>query len=400
MQIDLKNKLSEIFTNNEKVAVAVSGGADSMALVLLLQEQYKGEIVALTVDHGLRKESAKEAKKVGKWLEKHKIEHHILKWEGLKPTSNIEAIAREKRYGLLCNFCYQNNIASLFVAHNLNDQAETFLLRLRRSSGLFGLSGMEEISFYKKIRIVRPLLETSRKDLEKYLKFKKQKWVNDSFNKDSKYERVRVRKFLPKLKKLDISSDTIVSSMKLLQADKKIIKEIIKKIADEKIKINQKGFIELDVSIFEEDFSIFIYMLSELFTKLGREIPRAEKIENLYKNKGENTQTLGGLIFYRKKNKLLIAPEYEKIKNLKMEIKQGQTVSFLGFTIISKFDSIVSVLGEKTNKQIQKSNIPSLIKKSLPILIYEGKEIIPFIEKEGLDFDIVYDPYNNYINNF
>ncbi len=201
MQIEFNKKIDSYNLGDEKVAVAFSGGADSMALALLLHEYFGDRMVAITVDHKLRPESSNEAKQVGEWIEARGIKHHTLVWEGEKPTANIEAIARKKRYQLLCDYCKENGIKNLFVAHNLNDQAETFLLRLRRSSGLFGLGGMEEIGFYQKVRILRPLLDTLRTDIEKFLKEKNQKFVHDSFNDDERYERVRVRNFFAPIRK-------------------------------------------------------------------------------------------------------------------------------------------------------------------------------------------------------
>ena len=136
------------FERPPALAVAVSGGADSMALTLLAADwaaARRGSIVALTVDHRLRNESRAEAKQVAAWLAARGIEHKILAWTGEKPSSDVQAAAREKRYELLEDWCRRQGILHLLVAHNLDDQAETFLLRLGRGSGLYGLSGMASV---------------------------------------------------------------------------------------------------------------------------------------------------------------------------------------------------------------------------------------------------------------
>lgn len=401
MSIEFQKKLTQLLQSKEKIAVAVSGGADSMALALMLKEYYEGDIVALTVNHKLRDEATIEALQVQKWMENWNIPHHTLVWEGEKPTANIEAVARKKRYQLLCDFCKNNNIKTLLVAHNLTDQAETFLLRLRRSSGLFGLGGMEEVSFYQNIKIVRPLLDVARVSLENYLNAKKQKWVYDSFNDDDRYERVRIRKFMPQLEKIGITPKAITESMKLLQVDKKMIKQKVIKLFESNIKVNPNGFIELDIKLFKEEFSLFIYTISEMFTKLGLEIPRAEKISNLYHNNITTTMTLGGLIFCKKGDKILIAPEYQKVKNKQINIKSGQTINFLGFTITTKFDTLVKVLGSKIDKNIKKTGVPFLIKQVLPYFVsVNGEELVPLVIKDlkCLGLKIEYNPFFNCID--
>ena len=124
------------------VAVGVSGGADSLALALMLKDAGKS-VVALTVNHCLRKEAQAEAEYVASLMKKHGIEHHILLWnEGAKIAKGIEEAARVARYKLMFDYCKKHKIKVLATAHHMRDQAETFLLRLQRGSGLFGLSAM------------------------------------------------------------------------------------------------------------------------------------------------------------------------------------------------------------------------------------------------------------------
>src|SRR5574344_373927 len=131
--------------NNEKIAVGVSGGADSLALVLRFKEMGL-DIVALTVDHKLRLESGEEAKYVAEIMQKYGINHYILEWNGNKPKRGIEEKAREARYELISKWCEDNKVKVLAMGHHLQDQAETFLLRLQRGSGIYGLSGILPVS--------------------------------------------------------------------------------------------------------------------------------------------------------------------------------------------------------------------------------------------------------------
>ena len=128
-------------------AVAVSGGGDSLALMHLARDHARqhGHPLphVLTVDHGLRPSSAKDAKAVVAWAKRLGLAAHVLAWRGEKPKTGIEAAAREARYRLMGAFLVKHDIATLLVGHNQDDQAETFLLRLARGSGLDGLAGMQ-----------------------------------------------------------------------------------------------------------------------------------------------------------------------------------------------------------------------------------------------------------------
>ena len=166
-------------------AVGVSGGADSLALIFLLSDwakQYGIELTALTVQHGLRPEAEDEAQYVAQLMQKNNIKHQILYWQGDKPTSGIENAARNARYDLMHEWCCEQGIKSLLIAHHKRDQAETFLMRLQRGSGVDGLAAMAPISKWRELFVVRPLLGVNPEDLREYLQQKDIAWVEDSSN--------------------------------------------------------------------------------------------------------------------------------------------------------------------------------------------------------------------------
>lgn len=184
------------------LAVAVSGGPDSLALTLLAHAWAKargGEAIGLTVDHGLRPESAAEAKAVARWLEARGIRHHILHWRGEKPQANLQAAARAARYRLFESWCRGAGVLHLLLAHQLEDQAETFLLRLGRGSGVDGLAAMAACVETAWARLLRPLLAVPRARLRATLEAVGQDWVEDPSNRDPRHARVRLRKLLPSL---------------------------------------------------------------------------------------------------------------------------------------------------------------------------------------------------------
>lgn len=181
----------------KRLAVAVSGGADSMALVLALAawaRPHNIQVTALTVDHGLRAASAVEARQVGAWLAQAEVPHHVLTWTGgAVVNTGVQARARAARYALMAEWCRRHAVTTLFVAHHQNDQAETFIMRLRRSSTLFGLAAMAPLRERHGILLCRPLLDVPKARLEATLQAHGQAWIVDPSNTNAAFERVRTR---------------------------------------------------------------------------------------------------------------------------------------------------------------------------------------------------------------
>jgi tRNA(Ile)-lysidine synthase len=178
------------------IAVAVSGGRDSMALALLVRDwsaAQGGRAIAVTVDHGLRAGSAAEARLVGRRLRAVGMTQRILRWAGPHPASGVQAAARDARYSLLADWCRRHTILHLLLAHQQDDQAETLLMRLAHGSGASGLAAMPAVSSHEGIRLLRPLLGFSRARLEATLEQHGIDWVDDPSNSDPRFERVRWR---------------------------------------------------------------------------------------------------------------------------------------------------------------------------------------------------------------
>jgi tRNA(Ile)-lysidine synthase len=184
------------FEQPPRIAVAVSGGSDSLALVLLADEWARlrgGSAIAVTVDHGLRSDSAVEAAAVGEWLGARGITHHVLTWQGPKPITALQATARDARRVLLVAFCREQRILHLLLGHQQDDQAETLILRLAADSGRDGLAAMAAVDETPELRILRPLLDMPRARLAATLIARGQRWVSDPSNRDSRFARVAAR---------------------------------------------------------------------------------------------------------------------------------------------------------------------------------------------------------------
>ena len=214
---------------DEVVAVGVSGGADSLALVLQAAEElavFGRKVVALTVDHGLRPTSRLEAEYVAGLMQKYGIEHHILTWTGKKPTTGIEEAARQARYTLIAEWCSQNNVHVLLTAHHAKDQAETFLMRLQRGSGLEGLCGIREYSVREGLVILRPLLAVNPENLRDYLRQRAIVWVEDESNRDTTFLRGKIRQYLPELtENIGINIEKICNTVHNLQSAEDYIEQ-------------------------------------------------------------------------------------------------------------------------------------------------------------------------------
>lgn len=191
------------------IAIAVSGGADSFALLHLAYEwalQQGAEITALTIDHQLRADSLHEAQHVATWCKEHGIPHHILAWQGTKPTSAIQNTARTMRRKLLLDFCATHKINHLLLGHQADDQVETFFMRLLRGSGVKGLSSMHEDILNdaddmnekstEAVAVLRPLLMIKRRDLRAYCMQQNIPFIDDPSNENPSFERVRMRHLL------------------------------------------------------------------------------------------------------------------------------------------------------------------------------------------------------------
>lgn len=186
------------------IAVAVSGGADSMALAHYLiawAVDRKIHVHLLTVDHGLRAESVAEALQVRDYVARYvgknqwtHVSHEILTWRGRKPKARLQEAAREARYGLMANYCAQNRIPILFLAHHADDQAETVLFRLAKGSGLDGLGGMAAcIDYSNQLKLLRPCLQVTHAQLIEYCQAHGIEWVEDPSNQQDRFARVRLR---------------------------------------------------------------------------------------------------------------------------------------------------------------------------------------------------------------
>lgn len=192
----------------ERLAVAVSGGGDSVALLHILTRCFTPgtvQVMAATVDHGLRRGSADEAAGVARLAAGLGVPHRTLQWSGWDGRGNLQDQARRARYRLLTSWARAEGAAVLAVGHTADDQAETLLMRLARSSGVTGLAGIAERRVIDGVTVVRPLLDLTRAELREYLVRNGLSWVEDPSNDDTRFERIRMRQALEALAPLGLT---------------------------------------------------------------------------------------------------------------------------------------------------------------------------------------------------
>lgn len=189
------------------LVLAVSGGPDSTALMLLAARwrdalKTPPKLIAVTVDHGLRKEAKAEAASVARLARKLRMTHRTLRWSGRKPATGLQQAARAVRYRLLADAARQAGAAHILTAHTLDDQAETVLIRMSRGSGITGLGAMARMAAApgaSEVVLVRPLLDIPKLRLIATLRAAKIRFAEDSSNRDPRFTRARLRALMPQL---------------------------------------------------------------------------------------------------------------------------------------------------------------------------------------------------------
>lgn len=195
----------------QKIGVAVSGGGDSMALLDLLRQWGKAELAVVSVNHGLRAEAAEELALVTDYAVQHGLSHDILHWHW-DGKGNLQGAAREGRRTAIAAWAEANQLQHVALGHTKDDQAETFLMRLSRGSGVDGLACMSELHKRDGLRWLRPMLEISREDLRQHLRDNAILWADDPSNEDPRFDRVKARQMFETLAPLGLTTDRLAQT--------------------------------------------------------------------------------------------------------------------------------------------------------------------------------------------
>ena len=313
--------------SNARLAIAISGGVDSVCLLHWAVECGLN-VTALHVNHGLRQEADTETNYVVELCQKLSVPYQVFYWRDEKPNSGLEAAARDARYKFMTDWCQENDIDALMVAHQADDQIETFLMNLSRGSGVSGLSAMQAEAYREGVKIVRPLLGVFRSELIKYCEDRGIKYFSDEMNDDENYTRVKIRKNRHLLSdKLGISDARILLAVENLSRAREAL--------DSDVTARVRSVMYDDYALFSDSFlfdlppDIGLKFLGVLIQIIGGNNyqPRLNSLVfALSKLKSDCKFTLGHCTVRRFKNQILIVPEGAKtsIRKKNEKIKRLQ----------------------------------------------------------------------------
>ena len=258
------------FEKYPHVAVGVSGGPDSIALVYLINKWIKskqGKLSALIFDHKIRSNSEQESYYVRDILRDLNINSRILKIKKNKLIKKNMEHARNNRFDGIITFCKKNYIHHLFLGHHFDDNLETYLIRKINGSNFEGLGSMEEITYFKKIQILRPFIKIKKKSILSFNKKNKLIFVNDPSNKDVNYTRVKVRNFLQNNKYKKLIKYDFINLKKEMPYYKNMIWQCLINILDDvkphSIKISRNKLLKFDDLIIEKIILICLKFFSD-----------------------------------------------------------------------------------------------------------------------------------------
>ena len=407
----IDNFLDGLSYHPDTLGVAVSGGSDSLSLLYLINSwsnKKNLKIVILTVDHNLRNGSADEALYVGELCNKLGLIHKTLFWDHEDIEGNLSASAREARYRLM-----QNSIPSdaiLITGHTLDDQAETFLMRLRRGSGVDGLASMAEQSYLSfgndGITIFRPLLDFERQTLRKVLKFYKVDWIEDPTNNDQSFERVRVRDMLALFVEIGIDKNTIGRTALLMQSAKTALNHFASDCY-EKFGSCDNGDIIFDFSEFSKqplDVKRRLISAAQKWISNQKYRPRLSQVDALINSIDEKVTFSGsGTICYFHNNSIRITREANACV---CEIEASNDVIFDRrwklIALENCKDLTIKCLGEDGYTFLEpgiRKKIPYKTIIALPALFNDNNLInFPFIDPESkFKFNLCKQPFNQFL---
>ena len=303
-----------------RIAVAVSGGSDSLALCLLADRWARakgGTVFALTVDHGLRPEAGAEAAQVQRWLAARAISHRTLRWTGARRTGATQAEARAARFALLTGWCRQAGVLHLLLGHQREDQAETALQRLVHGSGIEGLAAMAPVRLAMEpdgrgVRLLRPLLSVPRDALAATLAHCNQPWIDDPTNRDARHGRPRLAAALAQLGSEGLSAARLARVAARAADDRAALDRLCTDLLAGGAHPAPAGFVTLDLKMLRHaPHALALRALGRVVTTVSGtpHPPRLERLERLTRRllcDDAKAATLGGCRVVPQRNERVV----------------------------------------------------------------------------------------------
>ena len=373
----------DCLTGFSRVAVAVSGGSDSMALLLLAlhwKQMLHGprEVVALTVDHGLRQESAAEAEQVATWCAERGVAHVVLPWRGEKPTSGIQAKARVARYDLLAAWCRANQFPALLTGHTADDQAETVLMRQMRTSSDRSLAGIWPENEWHGTKLLRPLLVVRRESLRAFLRAEEQPWLEDPSNENQLFERVRVRQALQDEDVLPLAAEAEAAQQRVMQLDSRARDWISRQVHVDDYAVLRMSRALLAMEAADVQLAVISWSIAAAGAGDGLERGLAEAIVQWLAAGRESRRSVHGAVVSARRHVVEVMREPGRIRDRFACVGEtGQLVFDSRFAVVAPADAQVGPMGVKPLLKRPK-DVPGLAFSALPVVrLADGTLICP-----------------------
>ena len=303
---------------NQNFIVAVSGGPDSLALAFLAKiYSFKKNLTSkfFIVDHKLRVNSTDEAKQVKKVLKRLYINAEILTWKGQKPIKNLQSLARKKRYELLFDKCNRLKIYNILLGHHQDDLFENFFIRMLRGSGLKGLISLGKKNKIKDVILRRPLLDERKDNLEYISKNVFNFYIKDPYNKDEKFQRIKIRKIIQGLKLSGLDNKRFNATLKNLKYSDEVVKFYVNKnLSENSSFLPKKRQLIINYNFFNQPHEIVFRSFSDSLKAISRKYyaARGKKIDKIIDNIKRDRlskATLGGCIIEKINQTVIISKE-------------------------------------------------------------------------------------------
>lgn len=385
---------SRHLTGYTGLVLAVSGGADSMALMRLvarwnagLDPQARSDVHVVTVDHALRPGAAAEADFVMREASLLGLPGQKLRWDGPHPKTGVPAAAREARYGLMADVCRQLQ-AVLVTAHTLDDQAETLVMALARGAGVDGLSAMQPKTELNGLTIVRPFLEITRARLQATLSRAGASWVEDPTNRDTAYERVRVRDALKLLEKEGVSCAGMARSSRRLSRARAALAHAADALSRDVVIHEVSGFARImRQPLFRAPDEIQLRCLLAATRTYGggmaQSLAGAEGLLDWMQAGTGKARTFAGCRIVRRCAEFIIGREGERISEAPVRIEPGQCVADWDrryhISTSRGADPVeLMVLHDVDEKllPVRPKLVPDFVWQGLPVAISAGNQVI------------------------
>ncbi|MCY1666221.1 tRNA lysidine(34) synthetase TilS [Rhizobium sp. SL86] len=321
-----------------RILVAVSGGSDSLGLLFLLQRcaatcKTPVDLLAVTIDHALRPQSAVEAREVSRICQSLAIRHITDRWEGVKPASGLSAAAREARYDRLCRVALTEQASLIVTGHTLDDQIETVLMRAGRpgSEGSIGLAGMApSVLVNRSIWLHRPLLSARRQAIRDCLSTAGIGWIEDPSNTDPRFERARIRAGLT------LDDEAVrghIAQISKASAMREGLSMAAAHLFEQHLTLHRGVAAELFTDMLQADEAVWMHALSALTSVIGGRSygPSRDSLARLadFLATGRpGRMTVGRVVFDRRRDRLYLVRESRNLPEL--AIAAGGTVAWDG----------------------------------------------------------------------